>query len=200
MALLDIRGLRSDFGGPFDLQIDRGECISIVGRSGAGKSVFLRLVADLDPGSGTVLLDERLRESWTAPQWRAQVIYQAAEPAWWADTVRAHFPAGSGERAAALSTTLGIAPALLDADVTRLSTGERQRLALVRSLAGSPRIVLLDEPSAALDAESTRRMERLLGRCQDDGLAIVLVTHSIEQAHRLGRRHFEMIDHRLVAR
>jgi len=63
LELLSIRGLRSAHGGPFDLDLPRGECASIVGPSGVGKSLFLRLVADLDPGTGSVTLDGRSRDA-----------------------------------------------------------------------------------------------------------------------------------------
>lgn len=82
MPQLSIRGLRSAHGGPFDLDIGRGECVSLMGPSGSGKTLFMRLIADLDPGSGDVWLGGRERGTWSAPQWRRQVIYQTAEPAW----------------------------------------------------------------------------------------------------------------------
>lgn len=200
MTLLSITQLKSAIAGPFDLSLERGECLTIVGRSGAGKSVFLRLLADLDVGSGAVELEGRQRDSWTGPQWRRQVVYQPAEPAWWADSVVQHFDADQLDRVATVSASLDLPSGLLTADVTRLSSGERQRFALVRSLARDPKVLLLDEPSASLDAASTHRMEQLLETRLADGLAVIMVTHSQEQAQRMGHRRFEMIDHRLVAR
>jgi ABC-type iron transport system FetAB ATPase subunit len=195
--LLRIRELRSPHGGPFDIDIHRGECTVIVGKSGAGKSVFLRLLADLDPGTGTVELSGRRRETWSAPQWRRKVVYQAAEPAWWAPTGAAHFRAPDAAALLEFMPALGLAPALLRTDIARLSTGERQRLALIRSLAPRPDVLLLDEPAAALDPASTLAMEALLRRRMEAGLAIVLVTHSHEQAKRMGHRMFEMAERRL---
>jgi len=61
--------------------------------SGAGKSLLLRAIADLDPNEGTVKLDGMLREAVPAPHWRSQVTYVAAEPGWWGDTVQEHFTA-----------------------------------------------------------------------------------------------------------
>ena len=80
--LLCARGLRSHFGGPFDFEVQAGECVAIQGPSGAGKSVLLRMLADLDPHEGEVLLDGRAGGAMPAPAWRSQVVYQAAEPAW----------------------------------------------------------------------------------------------------------------------
>ncbi|HEY2254482.1 MAG TPA: ATP-binding cassette domain-containing protein, partial [Variovorax sp.] len=160
--LLRLEALRSSHVGPVDLALDAGECICIMGRSGAGKSLFLRLVADLDPGEGSVTLNGRSRASWSAPDWRRQVVYQAAEPAWWAPTVAPHFPPEAVERARACLAPLELPPDALEMEVARLSTGERQRLALVRSLARQPAVLLLDEPTASLDTASTTAMEALL--------------------------------------
>jgi ABC-type iron transport system FetAB ATPase subunit len=196
---LQVDALVSPHGGPFEVVVDRGECVAIVGRSGSGKSVLLRLIADLDPHDGEVRLDGRARSTWPAPQWRRQVVYQAAEPAWWAATARAHFAPPALSLAEAMLPSLGLATALLDTDITRLSTGERQRMALVRSLACEPLVLLLDEPSSALDQASTLALEALLAARVAAGLALVFVTHSREQAERVGHRLLEVRDHRIHA-
>lgn len=200
MTLLEIDALASSFGGPFTLSVAKGECVCILGKSGSGKSVLLRLIADMDPGTGRVSLAGKCREAFAAPAWRGCVIYQAAEPAWWAPTPAAHFPAAASNRVAELMAALGLGPDLLNADITRLSTGERQRLALVRSTVREPDVLLLDEPTASLDAVSTLAMESLLLQQLRSGLAIVMVTHSREQAARMSHRHFEMHDGRLHPR
>lgn len=189
---LAARGLRSPHGGPFSFELAAGECIAIQGPSGAGKSVLLRMLADLDPHEGDALLDGRPARSMPAPAWRAQVVYQNAEPAWWETTGRAHFAPDQLPFAERTMAALGMAAALLDTDVERLSTGERQRLALVRALARRPRVLLLDEPTAALDPESVACAEALLHDCLRAGAAIVIVTHSDEQARRLGGRIFRL--------
>jgi ABC-type iron transport system FetAB ATPase subunit len=190
--LLRARGLRSHFGGPFDFEVRAGECVAIQGPSGAGKSVLLRMLADLDPHEGEVLLDGRAGSAMPAPAWRSQVVYQAAEPAWWEASAGEHFaPAQRGfveEAMAALHLSTG----LLDTEIERLSTGERQRLALVRSLATQPRVLLLDEPTAALDPDSVARAESLLAARLQDGMAILIVTHSAEQAQRMAHRSFRL--------
>jgi ABC-type multidrug transport system ATPase subunit len=87
---------------------------------------------------------------------------------------------------------LGLAPALLDTEIERLSTGERQRLALVRSLARRPRVLLLDEPTGALDPDGVARVEALLREQLAAGMAILVVTHAGEQARRLAQRIFRL--------
>jgi ABC-type iron transport system FetAB ATPase subunit len=191
-VLLAARDLRSPFGGPFTFDVHAGECIAIQGPSGAGKSVLLRMLADLDPHDGDALLDGRPASSMSAPDWRAAVVYQAAEPAWWEATAGAHFAAADRDFVGATLAALGLSPALLDTEIERLSTGERQRLALVRSLARRPRVLLLDEPTAALDPDAVARVEALLRARLAAGMAILIVTHAGEQARRLARRIFRL--------
>jgi ABC-type iron transport system FetAB ATPase subunit len=196
-ALLSARGLRSRFGGPFDFDLQAGECVAIQGPSGAGKSVLLRMLADLDPHEGDVVLDGRSSTAMPAPSWRAQVVYQAAEPAWWEATAGEHFSDRQRLFVDKTMGNLGLSAALLDTGIERLSTGERQRLALVRSLAAAPRVLLLDEPTAALDPASVRRAEALLAACLAEGMAILIVTHSAEQAERMAQRVFRLDGGRL---
>jgi ABC-type multidrug transport system ATPase subunit len=194
---LHVRDLRSAHGGPFSLDVASGECVAILGASGSGKSVFLRMIADLDPNTGEVSLDGQMRESCPAPEWRRKVVYQAAEPAWWEATAGAHFHDAEKQIALELLPRLGLSDAVLGSDVTRLSTGERQRLAIVRSLAHGPRVVLLDEPTASLDQASILAVESLLRDYLDKGLSVVLVTHSNEQAERISNRIYQMRDKNL---
>ena len=198
-ARLSVRALRSRFGGPFTFDVAAGECVAIHGPSGAGKSVLLRMLADLDPHDGTALLDGLATASMPAPAWRSAVVYQAAEPAWWDVTARAHFAAAAMPAVGTLLPALGLASAVLDTPIERLSTGERQRLALVRSLARGPRVLLLDEPTAALDPDAVARVEALLGEHLGRGLAIVLVTHAEAQARRLAHRILRLEHGRLDA-
>ncbi|MBW8896958.1 MAG: ATP-binding cassette domain-containing protein [Massilia sp.] len=187
-----MRELRSRFGGPFTFDVRAGECIAIQGPSGAGKSVLLRMLADLDPHDGAALLDGRPASSMPAPDWRAAVVYHAAEPAWWEHTARAHFTGADAGFVEGTLAALGLAASVLDSDIDRLSTGERQRLALVRSLARRPRVLLLDEPTAALDPASVMRAEALLAGCLAQGMAVLIVTHGVEQARRLAHRIFHL--------
>lgn len=196
---LRVVNLHSRLAGPFDLEVPSGGCIAIAGPSGAGKSLLLRMIADLDPNQGEVFLDGAERRSFAAPTWRRQVVYSAAEPGWWFDTVAPHFPGQALEIARGLAPRLGLGADLLDGPVIRLSTGERQRLALIRAMALESPVLLLDEPTGALDQDSTRLVETLLRERLAAGTAMLLVSHSPEQAARLGNRHFRMQARRLVA-
>lgn len=187
-ARLRVRALRSALAGPFSFELGAGRCLAICGASGAGKSLLLRMLCDLDTNEGEVLLDGVARADMRAPAWRARVVYQAAEPAWWAPNAAGHFKPEQMDRVRLLMPRLQLAPRLLDCDIAQLSTGERQRMALLRSLAGRPAVLLLDEPSAALDAQATAAMEQLLKDEMAGGLSIVLATHSEAQAQSLGQQ------------
>ncbi|MFQ5954115.1 MAG: ATP-binding cassette domain-containing protein, partial [Kiloniellales bacterium] len=130
------------------------------------------------------------REALDAPAWRRQVTYVAAVSAWWADRVGPHFD--DWDAARPILKALGLAADALDWTVARLSTGERQRLALARALVLQPRVLLLDEPTAALDVDATTAVEAVLKDRLQDGVAILLVSHDIAQARRLARRQFRV--------
>jgi putative ABC transport system ATP-binding protein len=195
---LRIAGLRSALSGPFDLTVAAGECIAVTGPSGSGKSLFLRMLADLDPHEGEVALDGLERRSFAPPEWRRRVVYNAAEPGWWEERVAPHFPGERLQTARTLAPRVGLDPSLLDAPLPRLSTGERQRLALIRALSLDPPVLLLDEPTGALDEHSTDLVEAVLRDRLHTGTTILMVTHSPEQAARLGHRKFHMVKRRLV--
>lgn len=193
--MLSVRGLHTKAGGPADLDLAAGEIVAIRGPSGSGKSLLLRALADLDPAEGSVTLDGTPREAIPAPDWRRRVAYVPAESGWWSDRVRAHFADGAD-----LVAALGLDPAALEWEVRRLSTGERQRLAIARALALKPKVWLLDEPTGALDAEAAARVEALLRQGRDEGAAILVVTHDAAQARRLADRTLYMNAGRLSAR
>ncbi|NUU02371.1 ABC transporter ATP-binding protein [Herbaspirillum robiniae] len=184
-ARLQACDLASGLVGPVSFLLAKGQCLCVTGPSGAGKTRLLRLLADLDEGRGEVFLDGVARSAFTAPQWRARVLYQAAESSWWLPSVIAHFRPEQHDEAVQLASRLGLGAERLAADVTQLSTGERQRALLVRSLLKKPDVLLLDEPSSALDAGNVARMEALLLEKMQGGLAMLLVTHSREQETRL---------------
>src|SRR5207247_4979262 len=89
-AILEGRVLRRLHVGPIDFALRPGECVSIGGKSGAGKSVLLRMVADLDPQEGDTFLDGAASSDMPAPKWRRKVNYVAAESGWWEEGVDGH--------------------------------------------------------------------------------------------------------------
>ncbi len=194
---LRIVGVGSKLAGAFDFEAAKGACIAITGASGSGKSLLLRQIADLDAGEGEVFLDGVARSATPAPAWRRQVAYVAAESGWWEDKVGAHFPDLPAARA--MAPAMGLKPELFDGHVLRLSTGERQRLALLRTLLPNPPVLLLDEPTGALDEASQAMVETLLAARLATGCTILLVTHDPAQAARLAQRRFVMRAGKLTA-
>jgi ABC-type iron transport system FetAB ATPase subunit len=184
--MLKIQNLHRPGLHPFSLQIAAGECIALSGPSGAGKSLALRAIADLDPNQGSVFLAGTSRDEIGAPEWRRRVGYLASESGWWADAVGVHF--GDHVAAAPLLADLGIAAGALGWQVARLSTGERQRLALARLLLARPDVMLLDEPTSGLDPGAVAMVEDILTKRLAAGAALLLVTHAAEQAGRLATR------------
>lgn len=192
---LSIRALAVHHIGPVDFDLAGGECLCLSGPSGAGKSLLLRAIADLDPHTGSICLDGTEQQSIPAPQWRREVGYLPAESHWWAEHVGAHFQQAD----AALLTGLDLRENVMDWEVTRCSTGERQRLALLRLLCNRPRVLLLDEPTANLDPRNALRAEELLLRYRDEHQAALLwVTHDPQQIARIAQRTLYLTDGRLT--
>jgi len=170
---------------PLTFEVTAGECLAVEGPSGAGKTLLLRAIADLDPATGQVFLDGAERHEMPAPRWRRYVRYCAAEPAWWTDTPREAFVDATGDRLGRLLHSLGLDAAVLDRATATLSTGERQRLALARALMDEPPILLLDEPTAALDAQAAALVEELIKYQTLSGRSVLLVSHDRGQIERL---------------
>ena len=174
-------------------EVAAGECMGIEGPSGSGKTRILRAVADLDPAGGYVFLEGAERVEISAPQWRRQVRYVSAEPAWWADTARQHITSQPElQRYERMAASLGIEPAALDRPIAMLSTGERLRLGLARALADEPRVILLDEPTGALDPSATALTEELIRFQILAGRAVVLVSHVPGQMARLAHKQLQL--------
>jgi ABC-type iron transport system FetAB ATPase subunit len=172
------------------LAIAAGSCSAIFGASGSGKTLLLRAIADLDEAQGEVWLDGQPRSGMSGPAWRRLVSYLAAESHWWAPTVREH----ARDWSLADLETLGLQPDVLDWEVQRLSSGERQRLALARALAHAPTALLLDEPTANLDQRNTARVEQLVAdwRARTGG-CVLWVSHDPAQRDRIASATYEII-------
>ena len=194
MAGLRLEGIQTKVLEPVDLEVLAGALVFVSGPSGSGKSLLLRAVADLDPHEGEAWLDGTPRSFLPAPDWRRRVGLLPAESHWWGELVRDHFAADAGE----ILRRLGFGADVLDWTVSRLSTGERQRLALARLLANAPEVLLLDEATANLDPANRDRVEAIVEDYRRGHEAAVLwVSHDPDQRRRLGGRCLVIRDGRL---
>jgi putative ABC transport system ATP-binding protein len=165
---------------------------SLLGASGSGKSTLLRLLNRLaDPGSGRVLYEGRDVRDYDPLTLRREVSLVPQLPALVDGTVHdniAYGPrlAGRSFDARSCLELAGLDPAFEDRDASKLSVGEQQRVMLARALALQPRVLLLDEPTAALDQAAREAVEGTLRRLRArTAISLVIVTHDIAQARRL---------------
>lgn len=180
-----------------DLTVAPGEFVSLIGPSGCGKSTLLRLVADLDePTSGTLSVFGKTARQARIDQDYGIAFQQAGLLPW--RTVAGNIelplelhgvaPAARKARSAELLSLIGLTD-FADRYPDQLSGGMQQRVAIARSLAESPELLLMDEPFGALDEMTRERMQNELVRiCAETGAAVVFVTHSIPEAVFLSDR------------
>jgi ABC-type iron transport system FetAB ATPase subunit len=180
-----IEGLCNHALGPLSFSLNAGECVALSGPSGVGKTLLLRAIADLDLHQGQVFLNEVECQYYTGAAWRRQIGLLPTESQWWRDRVGEHFARLDTD----LLEKIGFGADVMGWQVSRLSSGERQRLALVRLLSLTPAVLLLDEPTASLDQDKVRRVEALLAEYRHVHQAPVLwVSHDPQQVVRVADR------------
>ncbi|WP_077146961.1 ABC transporter ATP-binding protein, partial [Sphingopyxis sp. KK2] len=166
-----------------DLTVHAGEFVALLGASGSGKTTLLRILAGLDAPDGG--------QAWV-PEARTVVFQEPrlvqSKKVWKNVVIGLGGPAATRSRAEAALEEVNLAHRA-DAWPATLSGGEAQRAALARALVREPKLLLLDEPFAALDALTRLKMQRLIGElCQAHGPATLLVTHDVEEAILLADR------------
>jgi tungstate transport system ATP-binding protein len=189
---LEVRRRGRPLLGPLDLAITEPGIAIVVGPNGGGKTTLLKALHGLERRSaGTV--------TWGLPaaEAAARQAFVFQTPIMLRRTVRenltyplkiACLPGPErGRRVADWADRAGLVP-LLDRPATRLSGGERQKLALARALIAAPDFLFLDEPCTNLDGRATREIEELLQAEAARGTAVLMATHDIGQARRLADR------------
>ncbi len=186
--------------GPYSMDVMPGECVGLTGRSGVGKTQLLRAVADVIAHGGDCFLDGNSCSSVFPPDWRKMVAMLPAESFWWYDTVGSHFnPDKESSELEELLGKLGFTQDVMGWQISRLSTGERQRLALVRTLITKPKVLLLDEPTSALDKKMVDIVEEILADIFSLRQIVCLwVSHDLEQLFRVSGRVFRVESFGLV--
>lgn len=186
--MLRIDALKVDPLPPLSFSVANGECLAIEGPSGSGKTRLLRAIADLHPAAGHVFLNGAERHEIPAPEWRKRVRYASSEPAWWTATARQAFDLAEKTTQAKLDrllTAVALTTKSLDAPLSELSTGERQRLALARAIIDEPSVLLLDEPATGLDPQTAALVEELIRFQLLAGRSVVFASHDQAQIKRL---------------
>ncbi|MBE8540355.1 ATP-binding cassette domain-containing protein [Geoglobus acetivorans] len=192
-----------------NLTVEKKEVMVIVGPSGSGKSTLLRCVNRLtEITSGDIRINKVSIKDLDPISLRRIVGMVFQSPVMFEGSVRENITYGlrfsendinTWETAEELAREVGIEH-LLEEDANKLSGGEQQRVAIARTLALKPEILLLDEPTASLDPESAKKIENLvLNLVRSRELTVLWVTHDAEQAKRVGDRVAVLKDGRIVA-
>lgn len=191
---INIPGLK-----PISLNMEAGECVGISGDSGCGKTRLLRAIADMDACDGKVCVDDVCRQDLPGHEWRKTVCLLPAESQWWFDTVEPHFPDTTVSFSSPGFADLGFGPDVMQWQLARCSSGEKQRLAILRLLANKPHVLLLDEPTANLDAENTSKVETMIADYLAKNNAVAIwVSHNHAQLRRVSiDNHFDLSEGRL---
>ncbi|MGF1567569.1 MAG: ATP-binding cassette domain-containing protein [Nodosilinea sp.] len=185
--------------------LNAGDCLGLVAPSGAGKTLLLRNLVLLDPiDQGQVTFAGRALADWALPAYRAEVIYLPQWAMAFEGTVQVNL-----EQVFTLSAhrhrcynpaqietwlgQLGRSPDFLALQAPQLSGGEAQILALLRALQLDPKVLLLDEPTASLDPDTTAQVEALLHRWrQQGGRASIVTSHDPAQIERFTTRQLHL--------
>jgi simple sugar transport system ATP-binding protein len=209
--ILSLRGIHRSFGGvvaveDFNLDIEAGEIVALVGDNGAGKSTLVKIVAGAQPPTrGSILLDGEevvLTDPGDSQTRGIQVVYQdlalaERQPVYmnlFLGREIAHPWTGRLQRRQMIAETETLMSALdvripsARAIVRELSGGQRQGIAIARATHWASKLVLMDEPTAALGVAETERVERIILGLKARNLAIMIVSHNLDQVFRLADR------------
>jgi len=192
-----------------NLRVAAGETVALLGASGSGKSTLLAMLAGLEPpDAGRVVFAGQDVTHWPPERRRFALMFQdfALFPHLSVlDNVAFGLVEQRQGRTAARAAALGMLErfglqAYAASKVWRLSGGEQQRVALARALITQPRVLLLDEPFSALDAELRLQLRsEFAQRIAEQQIATLLVTHDEAEARALGQRGYRLVDGVLVA-
>jgi D-xylose transport system ATP-binding protein len=207
--MLEVGGVSKRYGAVqaldgVDLSVEAGEVVALVGDNGAGKSTLVKLVSGvITPDSGTLEFEGRpvrINRPHDAQALGISTVYQDLALCENLDVVGNLF-LGAEERswsllrgirmerrARDLLTSLDVRIRDIAAPVATLSGGQRQSVAITRALLGDPRLVILDEPTAALGVEQTAQVLDLVKRLRDRGLAVMVISHNLADVRAVSDR------------
>lgn len=174
--------------------IEKGDCMSIVGQSGSGKSTLLKLCADMIPiTSGNIYFNGKCYTSYNPIELRKKISYCLQTPELFGKSVceNLEFPFKirkekvNKQRIVKLLERFNIDESFLDKDIISLSGGEKQRISIIRNLLYTPDIILLDEATSSLDLENAKIVEEYVQELNDLGVTVLWITHSMEQSEKI---------------
>ncbi|WP_245167195.1 ABC transporter ATP-binding protein [Staphylococcus caeli] len=185
------------------LSIESGDTIAIVGPSGSGKSTLLRLINDLiSPTRGEIYFQGKPYAQINPEQLRMDISYLLQESDLFDFTIGENlaFPAEirgdqfDRRKAKKMLKAVGLGHYNFKTRVEHLSGGERQRITIARQLMYTPKVLLLDEATSALDVHNSEKIESLIFRLADEGVAILWITHSNDQSNRHFKKKIRIVD------
>lgn len=207
MSLVELKNVSKSYGtlkvlDGISLNVDRGEVIAVIGRSGSGKSTMLRCINGLEPIQGGEIFVDGVRVN--DPTTDLRTLRQGVGIVFQSFNLFPHLSVSDNitlaprivkherpdkARAVALDVLnrVGLADKI-DAFPHQLSGGQQQRVAIARSLAMQPQVMLFDEVTSALDPELTGEVLKVLETMAREGMTMILVTHEIGFARRFGSR------------
>lgn len=183
------------------VNVDSGDFISVVGPSGSGKSTFLKLCAQLiSPTEGDIVYKSKSYVEYSPVEWRKSIGYCFQTPYLFGDTVMDNlkFPYSIRskkidlKRVEELFSNFKLKSDCLDNKVKNLSGGEKQRIALIRTLLFKPEILLLDEVTSALDVDNTLIVEKVIQSLNEEGITILWITHNPVQSKKYSNKVISM--------
>jgi len=185
------------------LEIHEHTCVALSGRNGAGKSTLMRIIAGLEaPDSVTVTFaGQTMPWRRACQQMRTHVIYLHQHPYLFDRSVTDNIAYGLRRQRLTIKEISSKVSEALDwagighlqmRNARELSGGERQRVAFARARILSPRVLLLDEPTANMDSEAREQAYRMIKRLKDDGVSILLATHEFHTVAHLCDTHLSL--------
>jgi len=175
------------------VDIESGDFISVVGPSGSGKSTFFKLCSHLiSPTRGNITFKDKNITEYSPTELRKSIVYCFQTPYLFGNTVldNINFPFSIRnmkpdiKKINELFSIFHMSADFLNEDVKSLSGGEKQRLALIRSLLFKPEILLLDEITSALDVNNTEIVENVIVSLNREGMTVLWITHNPEQSRK----------------
>lgn len=186
-----------------NFKVDKGDTIAIIGPSGSGKSTLLKQLNHLiEPTLGTLYLNGKPYHDYTPESIRMKVSYLMQQSEMIGTTIEDNmkFPsearnqAFDKDKALNLLEKVGLGDYDLSAEIEHMSGGEKQRITIARQLMFEPEVLLLDESTSALDTHNKERVEDIIFKMAEEGIAILWITHSDDQSMRHFQKRMTIID------